>query len=246
MDAARPHSHPATQPIPAGQPGASAQSAHTPFSQMRLKVGDTIHLGLQSGLVKGRSTVTVLGWLEDVCIMVTAPSEDNMRLLLKEGEPVLARVFTGQNAFAFSGSVLKNVHAPFRHLHLSFPDKVESASIRSSPRCRVNLPATLTTASGGASEATIIDIGTNGALIESTEIADADKESIEIACSLELHGVPVSLKLRGQVLALRNKSVQGGPTFQYGVRFTSPEANDRLILGSLVCYHMLEFPRSVI
>ena len=246
MDAARTVTPPPSQSAPAGQPGTPAQGAHTPFSQMRLKVGDTIHLGLQSGLVKGRSSVTVLGWLENVCIMVTAPTEDNIRLLLKEGEPVLARVFTGQNAFAFNGSVLKNVHAPFRHLHLSFPDKVESASIRSSPRCRVNLPATLTTASGGARDATIIDIGTNGALVESTEIADADKESVGIACSFELHGVPVSLSLRGQVLAMRSKSDDSPPRCQYGVRFSSPEPNDRLVLGSLVCYQMLEFPRSVI
>jgi len=213
---------------------------------MRLKVGDTIHLGLQSGLVKGRSTVTVLGWLENVCIMVTAPNDDALRLMLKEGEPVLARVFTGQNAFAFNGMVLKTIHAPFRHLHLSFPDKVESASIRSSPRCRVNLPATVTAGGKGPFDATIIDIGTNGALIETPEIADGDKGSIEIACSLELHGVPVSLKLKGQVLALRGKTADAEPRCQYGVRFTNPESNDRLVLGSLVCYQMLEFPRSVI
>lgn len=242
MDAAR------TTPTPDSQPASAGQTApaHSPFSQMRLKVGDTIHIGLQSGLIKGRSTVTVLGWLENVCIMVTAPNEDNIRLLLKEGEPILARVFTGQNAFAFNGSVLKNVHAPFRHLHLSFPDKVESANIRSSPRCRVNLPATVTAGSNGPADATIIDIGTNGALIETGEIADADKSTIVVACSLELHGVQVELKLRGEILALRNKSADSTPKCQYGVRFTGPASNDRLILGSLVCYHMLEFPRSVI
>jgi hypothetical protein len=246
MDAARNPLPPVSQLASPGHPGAASPASHASFSQMRLKVGDTIHIGLQSGLIKGRSTVTVLGWLENVCIIVTAPTEDNIRLLLKEGEPVLARLFTGQTAFAFSGSVLKNVHAPFRHLHLSFPDKVESATIRSSPRCRVNLPATVTAGSNGPVEATIIDIGTNGALIETAEIADADKNALEIACSLELHGVPVSLKLRGEILALRHKSTEGNPQSQYGVRFTNPESNDRLILGSLVCYHMLEFPRSVI
>jgi hypothetical protein len=242
MDAAR--TSPPSPSLPP-QNGAQAQ-VHSPFSQMRLKVGDTIHIGLQSGLVKGRSTVTVLGWLENVCIMVTAPAEDTLRLLLKEGEPILARVFTGQNAFAFNGTVLKNVHAPFRHLHLSFPEKVESASIRSSPRCRVNLPATVSTLSGGSREATLIDIGTNGALIETTEIAEADKGAIDIACSLELHGVPVSMNLRAQVLAMRNKSDGIEPRCQYGVRFLDPDSNERLILGSLVCYQMLEFPRSVI
>lgn len=246
MDAARNPLPSAFQPASPGTSGASQQAAQTAFAQMRLKVGDTIHIGLQSGLIKGRSTVTVLGWLENVCIMVTAPNEDNLRLLLKEGEPVLARVFTGQNAFAFNGTVLKNVHAPFRHLHLSFPEKVESASIRSSPRCRVNLPAQVTAGRTGPTDATIIDIGTNGALIETAEVADADKNAIEIACSLELHGVPVSLKLRGEILALRNKSEDANPRCQYGVRFTNPESNDRLILGSLVCYQMLEFPRSVI
>lgn len=246
MDAARTPFPTASQPAPAGSTGHSPQSVHSAFSQMRLKVGDTIHIGLQSGLIKGRSTVTVLGWLDNVCIIVTAPHEDNIRLLLKEGEPVLARVFTGQNAFAFNGTVLKNVHSPFRHLHLTFPEKVESASIRSSPRCRVNLPAQVTAGTGSPTDATIIDIGTNGALIETAEIADADKNAIEIACSLELHGVPVSLKLRGEVLALRNKSGDDHPRCQYGVRFSNPESNDRLVLGSLVCYQMLEFPRSVI
>ncbi|MEQ1579451.1 MAG: flagellar brake protein [Steroidobacteraceae bacterium] len=246
MDAARNTLAPASQPASPGQPVPASQVIHSPFSQMRLKVGDTIHIGLQSGLIRARSTVTVLGWLENVCIMVTAPNEDNIRLLLKEGEPVLARVFTGQNAFAFNADVLKNVHAPFRHLHLSFPDKVESATIRSSPRCRVNLPATVSAGRGGPVDATIIDLGTNGALIETGEIADSDKNALEIACSLELHGVPVSLKLRAEILALRNKSGEAQPRCQYRVRFTNPEPNDRLILGSLVCYHMLEFPRSVI
>ena len=246
MDAARnPFAH-ASQPASPGQPVAASPTVHSPFSQMRLKVGDTIHLSLQSGLIKGRSPVTVLGWLENVCIMVTAPIEDNIRLLLKEGEPVLARVFTGQNAFAFNASVLKNAHAPFRHLHLGFPDKVESATIRSSPRCRVNLPATVTAGSGGPAEATIIDIGTNGALIETGEIGDADRNAVEVACSLELHGVSIALQLRGAILAIRNKSADANGKCQYGVRFTNPEANDRLVLGSLVCYYMLEFPRSVI
>lgn len=246
MDAARNTLAHATQPASTSQPGAASPTFQSPFSQMRLKVGDTLHIGLQSGLIKGRSTVTVLGWLENVCIMVTAPNEDNIRLLLKEGEPVLASVFTGQNAFAFNGSVLKNVHAPFRHLHLSYPNKVESATIRNSPRCRVNLPATVTAGSGGPADATIIDVGTNGALIETDEIADADKHDLEVAWALELHGVPVSLKLRGEIMALRNKSADGNPKCRYGVRFISPESSDRLILGSLVCYHMLEFPRSAI
>jgi hypothetical protein len=54
------------------------------------------------------------------------------------------------------------------------------------------------------------------------------------------------MKLRRQILAMRNKSDDSEQKCQYGVRFMNPESNDRLILGSLVCYQMLEYPRSVI
>ncbi len=216
------------------------------FAQMRLKVGDQVYLELQSRLVKGRTAVTVLGWLEDQCLMVTAPKDVNVRLLLKEGEAVLMRLFTGQNAFAFTATIQRTVNSPFQYLHVSYPDKVERASVRNSPRCRVNLPVTITAGDKPPSAATVLNIGTTGALIEAAELAEAGGSPLQIALSFELHGVPISLNLRAEVSGIKNKPDGGSPTHQYGVRFSNLTDNDRLILGSLLYYQMLEHPRSVI
>jgi Flagellar protein YcgR/PilZ domain len=223
-----------------------APPADSGFAQMRLKVGDPIYLELQSRLVKGRSVVTVLGWLDDQSLMVTAPKEVNVRLRLKEGEVVLLRLFSGQNAFAFSATVQKAVNSPFQYLHVSFPHNVERASVRNSPRCRVNLPATLTPADKPPVEATLLNIGTTGALIETVELAETDGSALQIALSFDLHGVPVSLNLHASISGMKNKPDGDSPRHQYGVRFSDLTDNDRLILGSLLYYQMLEHPRSVI
>jgi hypothetical protein len=213
---------------------------------MRLKVGDQVHLEPSRRIVGGRASVTMLGWLEGESVIVTAPQNDAGRLVLQEGELVLMRAFTGKSAFAFRATVLKMAYLPFHYVHLSFPDKVEGVAIRSSPRCRVRLPAVITADGKTAGQGNIIDIGTAGALIETVEPLGQDDSVIEIAFSHELHGVPVSLALRAQVCGAKSAAARDGtPRYQYGVEFRNLQPNDRLILGSLVWYQMYEHPRSV-
>ena len=227
-------------------PPARVAALPSSFAQMRLKVGDQIHLEPPRRIVAGRATVTTLGWLEGQSIMVTAPQNDAGRLVLQEGEQVLLRAFTGKSAFAFCTTVLKAAHQPFHYLHLSFPDKVEGVAIRNSPRCRMRLPAAITPPGRATSQGNILNIGTTGALIEAAEPLAPGEGMIQIAFALELHGVPVSLDLRAQVCGAKGAPAAGGvPLRQYGVEFRQLQPNDRLVLGSLVWYRMYEDPRSV-
>jgi hypothetical protein len=247
MDALPTNAEAATEPAPAEIPIPTRTVAlpYT-FAQVRLKVGDQVHLE-PPRIAGGRASVMVLGWLEGQSVIVTAPQNDAGRLVLQEGEPVLMRAFTGKSAFAFRATVLKAAYIPFHYVHLSFPDKVEGVEIRSSPRCRLRLPAAITAGGKAAGQGNILNIGTSGALIETAGPLGQDEGLIQIAFSLELHGVTVSLDLRAQVCGAKSAAARDGttPRHQYGVEFRNLQPNDRLILGSLVWYQMYEHPRSV-
>jgi hypothetical protein len=247
MEALTTEAKSAADPVPAEVP-VSSRAATLPatFAQMRLKVGDQVHLEPPRRIAGGRATVMLLGWLEGQSVIVTAPQNDAGRLVLQEGELVLMRAFTGKSAFAFRATVLKAAHLPFHYLHLNFPDKVEGVAIRNSPRCRLRLPAEIAVSGKAAGQGNILNIGTTGALIETAEPLGQDEGMIQIAFSFELHGVPVSLDLRAQVCGAKSAAATDGtPRHQYGVEFRNLQPNDRLILGSLVCYRMYEHPRSV-
>lgn len=238
----------AATPAPAKAKAVASASAPTlvsTFAEMRLKVGAQISLEPPRRIVGARATAKVLGWLEGASILVTAPQSAVGRLVLQEGEPVLARAFTGKSAFAFRAMILRAAYLPFPYLHLSFPDKVEQVQIRNSFRYRVQLPATI--AAGGKSgvPGRILDIGTTGALIETAGSLDQDAGPIRIAVALELHGTPVSLDLHAQVRVAKSVE-QGTPHYQYGVEFKDLQGNDRLVLGSLLWYEMQEHPERAV
>ncbi len=91
--------------------------------------------------------------------------------------------------------------------------------------------------------ASIVNIGTNGALLETVALVDKDAGPIRIAVSFELYGVPVSLDLSAEVRAAKTEpAADGFPRHQCGVEFKDLQPNDRLALGSLLWFQMHEHP----
>ncbi len=211
---------------------------------MRLKIGNLIPLEpMRWPHAGGRVTVKVLGWLESASLLVVVPQNAAGRVTLQEGEQLLARAFTGKSAFSFRTRVLKVAYQPFQYMHLGFPEKIERVDIRNSYRCRVRLPAMISAAGKADGAAIIVNIGTNGALLESVALVDKDAGPIRIAVSFELYGVPVSLVLSAEVRAAKTEPAAGGfPRHQCGVEFKDLQPNDRLALGSLLWFQMYEHP----
>jgi len=250
----------AAEPVPQEIPeeaAASASAAALPsaFADMHLNVGDQLHLEPPRWVAHERLTVNLLGWLDGVSLIISAPQKSGQRVVLQVDDMVVLRGFNGRNAFAFSAAVTNVSRRPFAHLHVSFPDKVECVAVRSSPRCRVRLPARIT-AGGAVVEASILNIGTAGALIESANPLGEDAGAVRIAFSHKLHGVPVSFDLQATVCGAKSAAppaesagaagAAGAPVYQYGVEFTDLQPNDQLMLGSLVWYTLHENPRSAI
>ncbi len=191
----------------------------------------------------GQANVQLIGWLEPLSLITTLPRNTAGLVPLDVGDPVTLRAFTGRSAFAFRTTVQRVAYQPFGYAHLKFPDKIDAVVIRSSFRHRMQLPATVTHGGGSPVPAIIRNIGTSGALIESTVPLDAAGPSFTLSTDFELHGVAVRLDLSASIRSSRSQlDDAGAPAYQYGVEFQAPAPNDRLILGSLLWYEMHEHP----
>lgn len=210
---------------------------------MRLKVGDMLPLEGRLAFAGGQANVGLLGWLEGVSLIITLPRNAAGLVRLDAGDPVTLRAFTGKSAFAFRTTVLRVAYQPFGYAHLRFPDKIDAVLIRTSFRHRMQLPATVRHGDAAAIPAIIRNIGTSGALIETTVSLGAAGSSLTLSTDFELHGVPVRLDLSAAIRSARSQlDAAGGTAHQYGVEFQALAPNDRLILGSLLWYEMHENP----
>ncbi len=210
---------------------------------MRLKIGDMLPLEGRQAFAGGQANVGLIGWLEPVSLIVTLPRNAAGLVPLDIGDQVTLRAFTGKSAFAFRTTVVRVAYQPFGYAHLRFPEKIDAVVIRTSFRHRMQLPAMVQHAGGSAVPALIRNIGTSGALIESTVPLDAAGTLFTMSTDFELHGVPVHLDLSATIRSARSQLDAAGATaYQYGVEFQSLAPNDRLILGSLLWYEMHEHP----
>ena len=230
---------------PSTPPQAPQVPQRASFAEMRLKVGDSIPLEPTRRIAGGRANARVVGWVDGLSLLVTMPENSAGRVLLQEGEQVLLRAFTGKSAFAFRTVVQRAAYQPLAYLHLDFPAQVERVQIRNSFRYRVNLPCNVSSADGSAAPGRLVNIGTTGALLEMVTAPGASAEELRIALSFELHAAPVTLDLRARVRTAKNLApAEGTPRHHLGVEFLELQASDRLVLGSLLWYQMLEHPEN--
>lgn len=212
------------------------------FAEMHLKVGDKIPIAIPRGAKGERVLGKVIGWIEGGSILITLPQKIIMAGLVKEGEHLLLRAFTGKSAFAFSTNILKIEHFPYTYLHLSFPKKIEAVVVRSSFRHGVCLPVTIAIDGKADITGNILNIGMTGVRIGTAEPLQ-NEDPIRLTMQFELHDVPVSLELHAQVRSSKSVSDENGAMrHEYGMEFQNLQPNDRLILGSLLWYEMHMHP----
>lgn len=229
-------------PSPTEAPASQPITSLATFAEMRLKVGDKIPIAIPRGTKGERVLGKVIGWIEGGSILITLPQKIIMAGLVKEGEHLLLRAFTGKSAFAFSTNILKIEHFPYTYLHLSFPKKIEAVVVRSSFRHGVCLPVTIAIDGKADITGNILNIGMTGVRIGTAEPLQ-NEDPIRLVMQFELHDVPVSLELHAQVRSSKSVSDENGTMrHEYGMEFQSLQPNDRLILGSLLWYEMHMHP----
>jgi len=230
----------------------SPQGSFT-FHDMNLKTGDRIQLQPPAQLGSERHIVKLVGHLEPISVLVTAPMVHGVRLPLLEDESVVARVFSGQNAFGFTCTIKRVCKVPFDYLHLSFPDEIQGAIIRKSPRIRMKIIASIVDPDNEAAaplSGMIVNISSTGARVDARKPLGKGGQKLKLSFRVNLHGMEVYLTTSALIRSvLRDDGTieSAQPSMvHHGIEFQDLQPNDSMILQSLIYQKMIEQPHTVV
>lgn len=226
------------------------------FADMRLRVGDRMQLQPPSAVSSERFVIRVIGYVDNVSLLTTAPLSNGLRVPLRDNDKVVIRVFANQNAFGFDTTVWRTVKTPFDYLHLAFPKEIQGAVIRKSPRIKTRLVAAIhrPDAQGNVlviddstrQTGVITNISADGALFEAKSMLTEKGGRLRMAFRVSLHNVDAMITVPAIVRnifvdeAKQKEGKAGG--VMHGVQFIDMPANDGLILQSMIYQTMIEQP----
>jgi len=232
-------------------PGApvAPQTGFT-FYDMNLKAGDRIQLAPPASIGADRHIVKLIGYLDPVSILVTTPVVNNVPVPLLKDDEIVARIFSGKNAFGFACSVTRVCKLPFEYLHLSFPQEIQGAVIRKSPRIRLRIIATITSPDNPAAEPAsgmIVNISSSGALVDARKPLGEKGRKLHLTFRVNLHNLDVLLQTDAVIRSVFTDADAGGAkALHHGIEFEALQPNDAMLLHSLIYQHMVDHPHNVI
>jgi hypothetical protein len=234
------------------QTGGSETDKRFTFDDMKLKVEDKLQLEPPAQLARERFLVKVIGFLRGASLLVTTPVTANgLRLQLLDGETVVMRSFSGQNAFGFACTIERVIKTPYEYLHLSFPDNIQGIMIRKAPRVKTRIIAAVQDKKTGAEQvsALISDISANGVSLDAKQPLGNKGGTINLAFRVHLHNVDAYLSVKGVIRAiLSGDAVDASKSgiIRHGIEFQELQPNDSVILQSMIYQQMIENPHKLV
>jgi len=241
----------AAEEAPPVQTGEDETGKHFTFDDMKLKVEDKLQLEPPPQLIRERFLVKVIGYLRGASLLVTTPVTANgLRLQLLEGETVVMRSFSGQNAFGFACTIERVIKTPYEYLHLSFPDNIQGIVIRKAPRVKTRTIAAVQGKKSGAEQvsALISDISANGVSLDAKQPLGDKGDTLNLAFRVHLHNIDAYLSVKGIIRAvLSGDTVDTSKSgiIRHGLEFQELQPNDSVILQSLIYQEMIENPHKL-
>jgi len=223
------------------------------FDDMKLQAESRLQLEPPKQLRSERTPVKVIGYLKGASLLVTAPiTASGARLQLLEGERVVMRSFSGQNAFAFACTVARVCKLPYEYLHLSFPDVIQGVMIRKAPRVKSRIVATVHNDNSRnpdeQTSALISNISANGAALDAKHPLGKKGDILNLAFHVNLHEIDAFLSVKGAIRAVIDAGDAGLPgpeIIRYGLEFQSLQPNDMVILQSMIYQQIIESPHQL-
>jgi c-di-GMP-binding flagellar brake protein YcgR len=205
-----------------------------------LQIGDILQLQfVPPGDNQDRFSATLIGFLPNQSLVITTPRKSGKPIIVREGQRFTVRMLQGSNIFGFVSRVLQTSSKPYPHLHLAYPEEVESAVVRNAPRVSTELRATLIRSSGTNKEeqypVIISDISSTGArVIDRNKLGEVGSV-IQISQTLAVCGGEDILKVLAVIRNIREISdASGNPRFIHGVEFRGLNRFQQLVLCSYV------------
>lgn len=207
---------------------------------LKLNIGDTLQLQYLDRDSRDRLLVTVIGYLAGRSLIVTTPKLDGRVLMMREGQPFVVRILSGNRVVGFNTKVLRNSASPYPYMHLAYPQEMEQIVVRKAQRVRVRLFCSLENSSplfefNKPQPATMVDASVTGALIHAEQrLAEADDE-VSLSFAFKMGGVEKLMTIPSRVRNVQLESREDGSTgYFHGLEFLPLEESDVIALHGFV------------
>ena len=212
--------------------------------ELKRSIGNTLQLQFSPDNTEDRYYVKFIGFLENKSIVVTTPRKDGSALKIAPGQKFIVRMISGNTAQGFTSSALYSTTIPYPHLHLTYPEDLESITVRKAERVNCKLIVTVQNEEhdrslGDGKSASMQDISTAGSQIFTLEPMGDKGDTITISSKVNVAGIEQYLTISGIIRRVIYPKEEGGQ-FEYGVEFTLLEDNDKLLLHGFVYEQMIK------
>ncbi|WP_421852295.1 flagellar brake protein [Marinomonas sp.] len=158
----------------------------------------------------GRYMVKVLGSIQGSSLIVSCPKINGKNILVRENQIVNIRLMLSTHVCAFSSKIAKSYLEPAAHLHIAYPDYVETSEVRQAVRVETRLisniePNGLATTIAESSSAIIIDLSLGGAKLISKEDFGTVNQTMRLVCNVKIGSYNHILKLDCEI---RSQEIQ--------------------------------------
>jgi c-di-GMP-binding flagellar brake protein YcgR len=212
--------------------------------ELRLDVGDVMHLQAVSEEQGLRYAVKVIGYLPGESLLVTAPRTRAGVVLTREGQPFHVRVLVDSRVYGFTTHVLKSNGRPYPYLHLSYPRELQSVVVRKAPRAVADVIVSIRqTSRDEPATARLLDISTTGARLSAPTPIGQMNDEIDIAVRLTIGDLEEYLRLPSCIRRVQVDAPEGkpdAPLHLYGVEFQPLPQPVRLALYAYVYSRLAE------
>jgi len=222
------------------KPLVDTETSSNVDKELRLQVGDTLHLEIVSDLTEQRHPVKVIGYAPGLSIVVTTPRIEKKVRLVQIGQTVNIRLMGARRIIGFRSSVIRTLFTPYPHLHLSYPKELSSIELRRTQRVTVNIVAAIKNEkfSGEPIPAIFIDLSAGGGLLESDFPLGAMGDALSIAIRLQVAEQERYLSLSAKIHSIQPaegiSKISASPRSQHGIEFLAVPPDNRLVLYAFV------------
>lgn len=187
-----------------------------------------------------RYAVKLVGYLPGQSLVISTPRKQGKAILVREGQAFTVRLLQGSNIFGFVAKVLAVFSKPYPHLHLAYPEDVESAVVRNAPRVPAKLSATVHNPKDKIDnpqghQALVVDLSSTGARLIYQERLGEVGDLLQITVNLEVCGGSDRLQLFGAIRNIRESDgIEEHLDFMHGIQFAGLNRFQQLLLCSFV------------
>ncbi|MBI5461610.1 MAG: flagellar brake protein [Gammaproteobacteria bacterium] len=209
---------------------------------LQLNVGDMLQLQFVADDSQRKHATKVIGYLQGKSLLVTTPRIDGKVMLVREGQPVVVRMLSGNSVYAFNTQILATSLKPFAYMHLTYPADIERIVVRKAMRVSTDLEVNIARVTAddpkgnAVAKGMIKDISTSGAMLLADACLGQGGDLLTLTLRIPVAGVQKYLKISSMIRSVRENPDVG---FLHGVEFQLLEEMDNILLHGFV-YEQLQ------